>query len=167
MQQNVLNAKVLDMACEMIISQDEILTMCVNALRYELEKQNCSPKICQNSEMAEYYVICEAQKNPCFSVVMGYFAGGFWSGVMYVESGVGYLKNNAQMLEPLQEHFRAKNINIDLKAEECVFVESSVVENLGFVEFKQKSLEYLPENLALSKKLNVALGDFAQKRVSS
>lgn len=164
MQQNVLNAKVLDMACEMIISQDEILTMCVNALRYELEKQNCSPKICQNSEMAEYYVICEAQKNPCFSVVMGYFAGGFWSGVVYVESEK--LENNASKLESLQKHFRAKNINIDLKAEECVFVESSVVENLGFVEFKQKSLEYLPENLALSKKLNTALGDFAQKRVS-
>lgn len=164
MQQNVLNAKVLDMACEMIISQDEILTMCVNALRYELEKQNCSPKICQNSEMAEYYVICEAQKNPCFSVVMGYFAGGFWSGVMYVESEK--LENNAKKLESLQKHFRAKNINIDLKAEECVFVESSVVENLGFVEFKQKSLEYLPENLALSKKLNTALGDFAPEKVS-
>lgn len=165
MQQAAFNIRALDMACEMIISQDEILTMCVNALRYELEKQNCSPKICQNSEMAEYYVICEAQKNPCFSVVMGYFAGGFWSGVMYVENEK--LENNAQKLESLQEHFRAKNINIDLKAEECVFVESSVVENLGFVEFKQKSLEYLPENLALSKKLNVALGDFAQKRVSS
>lgn len=95
---------------------------------------------------------------------MGYFAEGFWSGVVYVESEK--LENNASKLESLQKHFRAKNINIDLKAEECVFVESSVVENLGFVEFKQKSLEYLPENLALSKKLNTALGDFAQKRVS-
>lgn len=159
MQQNVLNAKVLDMACEMIISQDEILTMCVNALRYELEKQNCSPKMCQNSEMVEYYVICQPQEKPCFSVVMGYFAGGFWSGVMYVENEK--LENNASKLESLQEHFMAKNINIDLKAEECVFVESSVVENLGFVEFKQKSLEYLPKNLALCQKLNATLGDFA------
>ena len=159
MQQNVLNAKVLDMACEMIISQDEILTMCVNALRYELEKQNCSLKICQDSEMAEYYVICQPQEKPRFSVVMGYFAGGFWSGVMYIESEK--LENNASKLEALQKHFRAKNIAIDLNAEECVFVESSVVENLGFVEFKQKSLESLPKNLALCQKLNATLGDFA------
>ena len=159
MQQSALNAKVLDMACEMIIAQDEILTMCLNALRYELEKQNCSPKMCQDSEMAEYYVICQPQEKPGFSVVMGYFTGGFWSGVMYVESEK--LENNAQKLESLQKHFRAKNIAIDLNAEECVFIESSAITNLGFVEFKQKSLESLPKNLALCQKLNATLGDFA------
>ncbi|AWK61110.1 hypothetical protein HW260_08690 [Helicobacter cinaedi] len=159
MRQNVLNAKVLDMACEMIIAQDEILRLCLNVLSDELKKQNYSLKICQDSEMAEYYVICQPQEKPCFSVVMGYFAGRFWSGVMYVESEK--LENNASKLESLQEHFRAKNIAIDLNAEECVFVESSVITNLGFVEFKQKSLESLPKNLALCQKLNTTLGDFA------
>ena len=159
MQQNVLNAKVLDMACEMIIAQDEILRLCLNVLSDELKRQNCSLKICQDSEMAEYYVICQPQEKPGFSVVMGYFAGGFWSGVMYIESEK--LENNASKLESLQKHFRAKNIAIDLNAEECVFVESSVVTNLGFVEFKQKSLESLPANIALCEKLNAALSDFA------
>lgn len=158
-RQNVLNAKVLDMACEMIIAQDEILRLCLNVLSDELKKQNYSLKICQDSEMAEYYVICQPQEKPCFSVVMGYFAGRFWSGVMYVESEK--LENNASKLESLQEHFRAKNIAIDLNAEECVFVESSVITNLGFVEFKQKSLESLPKNLALCQKFNATLGDFA------
>ncbi len=77
MQQSALNAKVLNMACEMIIAQEEILRLCLNVLSDELKKQNCSLKICQDSEMAEHYVICQPQEKPCFSVVMGYFAGGF------------------------------------------------------------------------------------------
>lgn len=48
MRQNVLNAKVLDMACEMIIAQDEILRLCLNVLSDELKKQNYSLKICQD-----------------------------------------------------------------------------------------------------------------------
>lgn len=161
MQQSALNVRVLDMACEMIISQDEILQMCLNVLEYELTKQNCLPIIfvCPNSEEGEYYVICDIQESPYFSVVLGYFDGGFWSGVMYVESE--NLQSNAQMLEPLQEHFKAKNISLKLNAEECVFVESSVIKDLGFAEFLQKSLESLPANIALCEKLNAALSDFA------
>lgn len=153
---SALEVRMLDMACEVIASQDEIMQRCIGLLGDEIASgHRLSPMI--RTQEGEHYMICMPQNAPRFNVVMGYFDGSFWSGVMYVSDE--NLNDNSHLLKPLQAHFGSQNISLYLATQSCVFVESSVVESMSFSVFWRKALKALPSHIALSAKLNSALAD--------
>lgn len=153
---SALEVRMLDIACEVIASEDEMMQRCIGLLGDEIASgHRLSPMI--RTQEGEHYLICMPQTAPRFNVIMGYFDGSFWSGVVYVSDE--NLNDNSHLLKPLQAHFGSQNISLDLASEACVFVESSVIESTSFGAFWRKALKALPSHIALSTKLNATLAD--------